>query len=84
LTSIRLSVDIWILPNKYLLLEVTRDFINCIEEKYLKILLGLCPVAGYSRDNQFDILLLLLQDYNIVQKLGAVVGNNSGINNTLC
>src|SRR5271165_2545510 len=84
LTKIHLSVDIWTSPNRHLLLGVTRDFINCIEEKHLKTLLGLCLVAGYSGDNQFDVLLPLLQDYNIVQKLGAVVSDNSRTNDTLC
>ena len=51
LTNIHLLVDIWTLPNKHLLLGVTRDFINCIEEKYLKTLLKLCLVAGYSGEN---------------------------------
>jgi hypothetical protein len=84
LTNIHLSLDIWISPNKHLLLRVTRDFIDCIKEKHLKTLLGLCPIAGHSGDDQFDALLPLLQDYDIVRKLGAVVGNNSGTNNTLC
>jgi len=84
LTSIYLSVDIWTSPNKYLLLGVTRDFIDCIEEKHSKTLLGLRLVAGHSRDNQFNVLLPLLQDYDIVQKLEAIVSNNSSTNNTLC
>ena len=50
------------------MLEVTRDFVDCTEEKYLKTFLGLCPVAGYSREDQFDILLSILQEYSIVQK----------------
>jgi hypothetical protein len=84
LTNIHLSLDIWTLLNKHLLLRVTGDFIDCIEEKHLKTLLGLRPIAGYSRDDQFDALLPLLQDYDIVQKLGAVVGDNSSTNDTLC
>jgi len=84
LTSIHLSVDIWTSPNKHLLLGVTGDFIDCIEEKHLKTLLGLRLVAGHSGDDQFDVLLPLLQDYDIVRKLGAIVGDNSGTNDTLC
>jgi hypothetical protein len=41
-------------------------------------------VAGHSGDDQFDVLLPLLQDYDIVRKLGAIVGDNSGTNDTLC
>jgi hypothetical protein len=66
------------------LLRVTRDFIDCIEEKYLKTLLRLRPVAGHSGDDQFDVLLSIIQDYDIVRKLGAIIGNNSGTNDTLC
>ena len=33
---------------------------------------------------QFTTLLLVLQDYGIVRKLGAVVSDNSSTNNTLC
>ena len=84
MTKIHLLVDIWTLPNRHLLLGVTGDFIDCIEEKHLKTLLGLRPVAGYSGDDQFDVLLPLLQDYDIVRKLGAVVGDNSSTNDTLC
>jgi hypothetical protein len=34
LTNIYLSVDIWTSPNKHLLLGVTGDFVDCIEEKH--------------------------------------------------
>jgi hypothetical protein len=49
-----------------------------------KALLALCKVKGYSRENQFEILLLVLQDYGIVRKLGAIVADNASLNNTLC
>ena len=50
----------------------------------MKTLLGLRPVAGHSGKDQFDVLLPILQEYSIIQKLGAVVGNNSSTNDTLC
>jgi|tagenome__1003787_1003787.scaffolds.fasta_scaffold20916204_2 hypothetical protein len=84
LTNIHLSVDIWTSPNKHLLLGVTGDFIDCTEEKHLKTLLGLRPVPGHSGEDQFNILLSILQEYGIVRKLGAIVGDNSGTNDTLC
>jgi hypothetical protein len=55
-----------------------------MEEKHLKTLLRLRPVASHSREDQFDVLLSIIQDYDIVQKLGAIVGDNSGTNDTLC
>ena len=66
------------------MLGVTRDFIDCIEEKHLKTLLRLRLVVGHSGDDQFDVLLPLLQDYDIVRKLRAIVGDNSSTNDTLC
>jgi hypothetical protein len=66
------------------LLGVTGDFIDCDEERHWKTLLGLRPVAGHSGDNQFDALLPLLQEYSIVQKLRAIIGDNSSTNDTLC
>jgi hypothetical protein len=84
LTNIHLLVDIWTSPNKYLLLGVTRDFVDCIEEKHLKPLFRLRLVVGYSGEDQFDIFLSILQEYSIIQKLGAIAGDNSSTNDTLC
>jgi hypothetical protein len=84
LSSIHLSVDIWTSPNRHLLLAVTADFVDYIEEKHVKALLALRTVKGHSGEEQFAVLLPVLQDYGIVQKLGAVVADNSGTNDTLC
>ena len=43
----------------------------------------LCTITNYSRDKQFSVLLLVLLDYSIVQKLKAIVGDNASTNNTL-
>jgi hypothetical protein len=60
------------------------DFVDCTTEQYTKALLSLRPVSGYSGDVQFEVLLPILQDYGIVQSLGAVMGNNALTNDTLC
>ena len=52
--------------------------------KKQKALLALYIVAGHSRDNQFDILFLVLKDYSIVRMLRAIIANNASLNNTLC
>lgn len=83
MTNIHLLVDIWTSPNKHLLLGVTGDFIDCIEEKHQKTLLGLRLVASHSREAQFEVVLPIIQEYSIVQKLGAVIGDNSSTNDTL-
>jgi hypothetical protein len=40
-------------------------------------------VPGHSRDNQFSILLSVLQDYSIKLKLGAIIADNIFPNNVL-
>ena len=84
LSSIYLSVDIWTSSNKYLLLRITANFVDCDTEMHTKTLLALPTVKGQSGKVQFDVFLSILKDYGITQKLEAVFGNNSGINNTLC
>ena len=49
-----------------------------------KALLVLPTVKGHSGKAQFDVFLPVLKDYDITRKLGAVVGDNSGTNDTLC
>jgi len=41
-------------------------------------------VPGHSGDNQFSILLPVLQDYGIELKLGAIIADNAPPNNVLC
>ena len=41
-------------------------------------------MGGHSGQSQFDVLLPVLQDYGVVQKLGAIVADNAAPNNTLC
>ena len=55
-----------------------------LQEKHIKALIALCTVEGHSRDDQFVVLLSVLQDYNILHKLGAIVGNNASTNDTFC
>ena len=70
--------------NRHLLLTVTADFVDCVEEKHVKALLALRTVKGHSGEVQFNVLLPVIQDYGIAKKLGAVVADNSGTNDTLC
>jgi hypothetical protein len=82
-TNIHLAVDIWTSPNNYLLLAICAHFIDDQEER-IKALLALCTVAGHSGDDQWDALLPVLKDFGIVQKLGALIADNSSTNDTLC
>jgi hypothetical protein len=40
-------------------------------------------MSGHSGENQFSIFFLILQNYGIVQKLGAIIANNVALNNIL-
>ena len=71
------------MSNRLLLLGIVVYFVNSLE-KYYKALIALCTIANHSRDKQFSVLLPVLQDYGIVQKFGAIVGDNASTNNTLC
>jgi hypothetical protein len=75
-------MDIWTAPNKLLFLGITADFVNCKDEKHTKALIALPKVAGHSGENQFKALLPVLQDYGIVRKVGAAIGDNSTTNDT--
>ena len=70
------------MSNGLLLLEIVVHFIDCLE-KYFKAFITLYTIINYSGDKQFSILLPILQDYSIIQKLGAIVGDNASTNNTL-
>ncbi len=83
LTHIHLSMDIWTAPNNLLMLGITADFVDCEDEKHTKALIALPEVDGHSGEDQFKALLPVLQDYSIVRKVGAVIGDNSGTNDTL-
>lgn len=41
-------------------------------------------MPGHSGEDQFSILRLILEDYGIVWKLGAVIADNAPSNNVLC
>ena len=71
------------MSNRLLLLEIVVYFVDSLE-KYYKAFIVLCTIANHSRDKQFSVLLSVLQDYSIVQKFGAIVGDNASTNDTLC
>jgi hypothetical protein len=83
ISNIHLSLDIWTSPNRHLLLAICAHYTNHLLQR-AKALLALRKVKGHSRENQFEILLPVLQDYGIVRKLGAIVADNASPNNTLC
>ena len=83
ISNIHISLDIWTSPNRHLLLAICAHYTTHLLKRQ-KALFALRTVAGHSGQNQFNILLPVLQDYDIIQKLGAIVADNASPNNTLC
>ncbi len=83
LTYIYLSIDIWTSSNQKLLLGIMADFVDYEEERHTKALITLRRVVGHSRQAQCEVLVPVLQEYSIIQKLRAIVRDNSTTNNTL-
>jgi hypothetical protein len=83
LSHIHISLDIWTSPNQWLLLAICAHFTTC-DHKKQKALLALKKVPGHSGEDQFSILFPVLEDYDIVQKLGAIIADNAASNNVLC
>jgi hypothetical protein len=83
ISRIHISLDIWTSPNRFLLLAIVAHFTSH-DQKKRKALLALKQVAGHSSDDQFAILLPVLEDYGIVRKLGAIIADNASANNVLC
>jgi hypothetical protein len=83
-TRIHLSVDVWTSPNTYLVLAICGQFIN-IENQLQTVLLGLRTIDGHGGEIQFDQALRpVLIEYGIQQKIGILMGDNSGTNDVLC
>lgn len=83
-SSIHFSLDIWTSPNRHLFLGICAHFIERQSDKLSKALLALRTIGDHSGRTQFTILLPVLEDYNIVNKIGSIVGDNHGANDTLC
>jgi hypothetical protein len=83
LSHIHISLDIWTSPNRWLLLAICAHFTS-YDQKKQKALLALQKVPGHSGEDQFSILLPVLQDYGITHKLGAIIADNATPNNVLC
>ena len=62
--------------NNHFLLTVIADFVDCTEKKHMKTFLAFQIVKNHSEKEQFVVLFFMLQDYDIVQKLEAVVVDN--------
>ena len=83
ISKVHLSLDIWTSPNRHLLLGVCAHFVDR-NERLQRGLLALRTTLSHSGEEQFQTLLPILQDYGIVQRLGAIVADNASTNDVLC
>ena len=86
-TRIHLSADIWTSPNNYLTLGLVGSFVQISDDEIpqrVRVLLGLQEVAGHSGENQGRVIAPILEEFDIMGKIGCVMGDNSGTNDTLC
>jgi hypothetical protein len=82
-SSIHLAVDLWTSPSHDLLLAVCASFVD-VQDRYRNILIALRTTTGHSGEIQWETLQPVLEDFGILEKIGVVVGDNSGTNDTLC
>lgn len=82
-TRIHLAVDIWTSPNNYLFLAICASFIDH-NDYFRNILIGLRTVPSQSGEDQWSVLLPVLEEYGCTKAIGVVTGDNSGTNDTLC
>lgn len=83
-SKINISLDIWTSPNTLLFLGVVAHFVRQDEAVVSKALLGLRTVGSHSGEEQFYVLQQVLEEYEITDNLGVIIGDNATTNDTLC
>lgn len=84
-TKVHLSLDIWTSSNNFSFLGIVAHYIPKDQIQTSKALLGLREVYKHSGAEQFQTLYPLLIEYGIDRrgKLGFLIGDNAGSNDTL-
>ncbi len=82
--KVQLSVDIWTTPNRLLFLGVIAHFVDPKKKELKKGVIQMARVSGHAGEDQFSVLKPTIQEYSIIEKLGALTSDNSGTNDTLC
>jgi hypothetical protein len=83
-SQIHISVDIWTSPNSYLFLGIVAFFVQENDDKITKLLLGLPQIGSHGGEEQFRVLIQVLEDYRIDHTIGFFIGDNSTTNDVLC
>jgi hypothetical protein len=84
ISKINISLDIWTSPNRILFLGIVGYFVRPNSYYLQKNLLGLRQIGGHSGEEQFTVLRTILEEYDISDKLGVIIGDNASTNDTLC
>jgi len=84
MSKIHFSLDLWTSPNKNQFLAICAHFVDPNGKKLQKALLGLRTVITHGGAEQATLLISTLHDYGIVAKIGYIMGDNHGSNDTLC
>jgi hypothetical protein len=83
-SKINISVDVWTSTNNLLFLGIVAHFVRQNDKQLSKALLGLRTIGGHSGEEQFNILRTVLEEYDIIDNLGVIIGDNATTNDTLC
>jgi hypothetical protein len=83
-SRIHIALDIWTSPNTYLFLGIVGYFVRNGDKNVTRHLLGLPEIGSHSGDEQFAVLLPVLDEYNTAHRIGAIIGDNATTNDTLC
>ena len=70
-------------PNILLFLGVVAHFIQQNKSTLSKALFGLYIIRSHSEAEQFNVLSSILTEYEYIDNLGIIIGDNATINNTL-
>jgi hypothetical protein len=81
---VNIALDIWTSPNNYLFLGIVGHYVRTRDNFGTTTLLGLRHIGGHSGAEQWKVLRTVLEEYEIVEKLGYVIGDNASTNGTLC
>jgi hypothetical protein len=55
-----------------------------IYDKAQRTLLALREIRGHTAQEQFEVLITVLKEYDIVRSLGIIIGDNASLNDKLC
>jgi hAT family C-terminal dimerisation region len=89
-SKLHLSADVWSAPNHKAFLGICIKFVDADTKETLQALLALSELPGiegpgsHGGAEQWKLLRLVLEDYDIWQKIGFYTGDNHGSNDILC